>query len=319
MSDKAVGAAKSTVESGKPRRLGRGLSSLLQASPAVEVPVTTGSEITGNSRSEQLSDFISISVDVISPSRYQPRTRMDDAGVAGLSASIRRSGLMQPVIVRAVGGGRYELIAGERRWRAARLAGLTHVPALVRALSDEEAAEWGLVENVQREDLNPMDRAVAMKNVSERFGVSQGELASRLGLDRSSVANLIRLTELEAEIAELISSGALGAGHGKALLSVGAGAARVALAKQAAAGGWSVRRLEHEAKFSAAKQVPTKPLEIGAREAVVRDMEKKIAEQLGTRVMIRTNTKGTHGKIVISFYGLDQFDGLLSKLGVRES
>ncbi len=319
MSDKAVGTAKSTVESGKPRRLGRGLSSLLQAAPAVEVPVAVDGGSTIEGATERLSDFTSIGVDMISASRYQPRTRMDDAAIAGLSASIRRSGLMQPVIVRAVGGGRYELIAGERRWRAARLAGLTHVPALVRALSDEEAAEWGLVENVQREDLNPMDRAVAMKNVSERFGVAHAELASRLGLDRSSVANLIRLTELEAEIAELISSGALGGGHGKALLSVSAGAARVSLAKQAAAGGWSVRRLEHEAKFSSTKKPATVRSEVGAREAVVRDMEKRIAEQLGTRVMIRTDAKGTRGKIVISFFGLDQFDGLLSKLGVRES
>src|SRR5207248_2832206 len=169
-----------------------------------------------------LSDFHLIAVTAIVPSRFQPRKVMDEGAIARLADSIKRSGLMQPVVVRPAGGG-YELIAGERRWRAAKLAGLVQIPALVREVGDEQAAEWGLVENVQREDLNAMERAWALRDLSQKFGLQQSELADRVGLDRSTVANLIRLTELEPEIADLIAKGKLSAGHGKALLMVPAG------------------------------------------------------------------------------------------------
>jgi len=273
-----------------------------------------------------LSDFQSISVDCIVPSRFQPRKSIDDAALARLADSIKRSGLMQPVIVRLIessGGGlrKYELVAGERRWRAAQAAGLTHVPALVRELPDEDAAEWALVENVQREDLNPMERAWALKALGERFKLQQGELAERIGLERSTVANLIRLTELEPEIAAMLARSELSAGHGKALLAAPPGEARIRLAGQAAAQGMTVRALEQ-----AAAQLGGKPRKQGAvaagggsaeRLAALRDLERQIGQQLGTKVQISTDRRGTRGRLAIEFYGLDHFDGLLARLNVR--
>ncbi len=230
---------------------------------------------------------------------------------------------MQPVIVRRSesSGGEFELVAGERRWRAAKLAGLAAIPALVRDLSDEESAEWAIVENVQREDLNPIERAWAFRALMDRFGLSHGQIAERAGLERSSVANTIRLTELETQIQEMISAGRLNFGHGRALLAVGAGEGRVSLATEAAREGWSVRRLERAAaniailKKAAAATVPapqTKPVSI-------EDLERRLGEYLGTRVTIVTNRGGKRGRIAFEFYGLDHFDGLMSRIGFVNS
>jgi len=314
------------------RRLGRGLSSLMALDTPVrvetqpQVPVTTEvrSQTLSMAKAEAvppgLSDFQSIDVTAISPSKYQPRKVMDEGAVARLAESIKRSGLMQPVIVRPVGG-KYELIAGERRWRAAQAAGLTSVPALVRALSDEQSAEWGLVENVQREDLNPMERAWALKALAEKFGLQQSQLAERVGLERSTVANLVRLCELEPEITSMISKGELSAGHGKALLAAPAGPARVGLARSAVTFAYSVRKLEGmAATLGEAKAVPGKPSpleEMSGRLAHLRDLERQIGQQLGTKVQIATDRKGKRGKLTIEFYGLDHFDGLLTRLNVR--
>lgn len=256
-------------------------------------------------------------------SRFQPRREMDESQLGALAASIRSSGVMQPVIVRPAVGGwgarGYELVAGERRWRAAGIAGLAEIPAIVRELNDAQAAEWALVENVQREDLNAMDRAHALKALVEKFGSTPGELGDRIGLDRSTIANLIRLTELEPEIAELIARNKLSAGHGKALLGAPAGAPRVRLARHAAEHAYSVRRVEMEAKrlgSATPGAVTTKDKFPSPRQAVLADIEKRISQALGTRVAIRTDPTGKRGQISIEFFDLDQFDGLLSRLGV---
>lgn len=271
----------------------------------------------------------SISVGAIRPSRFQARRMFDEAPLKTLADSIRAAGVMQPVIVRKVGesgggGGvaQYELIAGERRWRAAQIAGLERVPALVRELGDEEAAEWGLIENVQREDLNAMDKAHALRAMSERFGLSHAKVAEKVGLERATVANLVRLTELEADVAELISAGALTGAHGKALLSMGAGAERVRIAREAARGEWPVRKVEAEVKRTLAggaapeSQEATRDLSVDAKRAVVLDLERRLSQQLGTKVLIQTSGGGK-GKITIDFYGLDHFDGLMAKMGVK--
>jgi ParB family chromosome partitioning protein len=315
------------------RRLGRGLSSLMALDTPVRVEpqpqAVVTSEVTSNSPtpvkaeavSAVLSDFQSIGVGLISPSRYQPRKTMDEGAVARLAESIKRSGLMQPVIVRPVGAGKYELVAGERRWRAAQAAGLTSVPALVRPMSDEQSAEWGLVENVQREDLNPMERAWALKALGEKFALQQAQLAERVGLERSTVANLIRLCELEPEITEMISKGELSAGHGKALLAAPAGPGRVGLARSAVTFAYSVRKLEGIASAAGQAKVPAgkiNPLdEVSGRLAHLRDLERQIGQQLGTKVQVVTDRKGKKGKLCIEFYGLDHFDGLLTRLNVR--
>ncbi|MCL4221489.1 MAG: ParB/RepB/Spo0J family partition protein [Phycisphaerales bacterium] len=252
-----------------------------------------------------------VRLDSICPSPFQPRTSFDQAELSGLAESIRRAGVLQPVLARrGAEQGTYELVAGERRWRAAEMAGLERIPALVLTLSDEEAAEWALVENLQRSDLNPMERARALRMLSERFGMTHGQIADRVGLERSSVANLVRLTELEEEVQELISKGRLGAGHGKALLAIEAGERRVRLALRAAEEEWPVRRLEASARndgTSPARKPRTAP-------AALADLERRLGEHLGTRVRITTVRDGTRGRIAIEFYSLDHFDGLMSKM-----
>ncbi len=307
------------------RRLGRGLSSLMALGTPIQVApepqVTATKAVSTALLASALSDFQSVAVGEISPSRYQPRKTIDPAAIARLADSIKRSGVMQPVIVRPLGPGKFELVAGERRWRAAQAAGLTAVPALVRPMSDEQAAEWGLVENVQREDLNPMERAWALKALADKFSLQQSQLAERVGLERSTVANLIRLCELEPEIAQMIVKGELSAGHGKALLAAAPGQGRVSLAKEAASFGYSVRKLEGLAAAvgeSKALKNRTGPIdELGARLAGLRDLERQIGQQLGTKVQISTDRRGKRGRLVIEFYGLDHFDGLLQRLNVR--
>lgn len=334
-------------EAQRPRKLGRGLSSLMQVEVPVEVtsryeqnanasapstpapsaagaPVQRGIEPAADAEGAGGLRYIEISR--IEPNRYQPRRVFDADQIKGLSESIRRSGVMQPIVVRPLrdaGGtqlsGRFELVAGERRWRAASEAGLTAIPALVRELGEQEAAEWAVVENVQRTDLNPIERADAFSALADRFGLTHAQIGERVGMDRSSVANIVRLAELEPEIRDLLASGALSTGHGKALLGLPPGPARVQLASRAAAEGWPVRQLEVRAgPDSAGSGAPEAAAPIGTEAAAgVRDLEKRLGEYLGTKIQLRTNTRGTRGRIVIEFYGLDHFDGLMSRIGFR--
>lgn len=314
----------------KPRKLGRGLSALI----GQPVPVSPVAAVAPQSPAPSLppsSDsqgMVFIPVDRIEPNRFQPRRVFDQTSLERLADSIKSSGMMQPVILRrsSGGGGHYELVAGERRWRAATMAGLSSVPSLVRELSDEQAAEWAIIENVQREDLNPMERAWAFRGLSERFGLTHQQVADRVGLDRSSVANTIRLTELEEPIRDMIQSGRLSAGHGKALLAAPPGSVRVKLAEQASDEFWSVRKLERAA---AALMAPVEPAagtatnRAGdrdlARVASRTSLEKQLSEHLGTKVTLTTNRTGERGRLTIEFYGLEHFDGLLAKFGFRHS
>ncbi|MDX2132184.1 MAG: ParB/RepB/Spo0J family partition protein [Planctomycetota bacterium] len=345
-------ASASGTDAAKPRRLGRGLTSLLHVHVPVEVPAgparrepapgeaaarasapiptnpthtaaNTGSIARSGDEDAALSDLQSIAVGEVSPSPFQPRRVMDDGALARLAESIRRSGVLQPVLVRprrGADGTRYELIAGERRWRAAQIAGLSTLPALVRDLSDEQAAEQALVENVQREDLNPMERAWALRSLSERFELSHAQLAERVGLERPTVANLIRLTELEPEIATLVSAGTLSAGHARALLAVGDRALRAVLAGRAAREEMSVRALER--LIQAGRVPPREGTGRGvsgrddARLAVLSDLQRRIGQQLGTKVVISTDRGGKRGRVTLEFYGLDHFDALMSRLGI---
>lgn len=239
---------------------------------------------------EGVHGVVMVEVGEVGPNRFQPRRVMDEAGVRALAESIRRSGLMQPVVVRPTAGGevRWELVAGERRWRAAIEAGLGAIPAVVRELTDREAAEWALVENIQREDLNPMDRAFAFRALSENFGLTQQEIAERVGVDRSSVANFMRLTELEEEVAGMVSRGELSAGHGKALLGLPRGERRLSLARRVAGRGLPVRAVE---KMVGAEAGRAEAVEAGVgvgerREAVMADVSARLTRALGTRVRV---------------------------------
>lgn len=351
----APAAAQNSRDGAKspPRRLGRGLSSLLHAPVAVDIPPSvpaapvpppahqpaspapTGEQAVAGARSSDLSSadqpgraFRAVRVDSITTSPHQPREAIDESALRGLADSIRTSGLMQPIAVRPIGSGggeaRFELIAGERRWRAATLAGLETVPALVVDLDDQSAAEWALVENVQREDLNAIERGRALRRLADTFGLPQSALAERLGLDRSTIANLMRLPDLEPEIQAMLRDGRLAAGHGKALLGAPAGRARLTLAERCAQAGWSVRRLEAAVKGLDAESGATRSGEVKApdaaaaqRHANTRDIEKQLSDHLGTRVRLATDGAGRKGRIVIEFYDLDHFDGLLERIGFR--
>lgn len=291
-------------------RLGRGLSSLIGTT--TDVP-------RNEERSGSGDRLVEMKLSGIVPNRYQPRQSFDESSLGELVASVRRTGVMQPVIVRPVPGAvPFELVAGERRWRAAQLAGLTTIPALVQKLSDQEAAEWAVVENVQREDLNAIDKGWALRKMAEQFGMSQEEIATRLSIDRSTVANLIRLTDLEAEIAELIVRGRFGSGHAKALLGVPAGEHRIRLAKLAEKEEWSVRQLEKQVRevalAASAKLAPSHDPE-DAKRAVLIDLERQLGQYLGTKVQIRASRRGDRGSIEVEYYGLDHFDGLMRKMG----
>ncbi|TVQ32771.1 MAG: ParB/RepB/Spo0J family partition protein [Phycisphaeraceae bacterium] len=322
------------------RRLGRGLSSLIGEPVSIEAQHSDTADQTNTkykapepetqAAGADVGGLRRIPLDAIVPSRFQPRRTFDEASLAGMAASIASAGVMQPIAVRPLrdGGGDapdgaiWELIAGERRWRAARLAGLEVVPAVVSDLSDQDAAEWGVVENVQREDLNPMERAWAFRGLVEQFSLSHAAIAERVGLDRSTIANLIRLTELETEIQDLISKGGLSPGHGKALLSTPGGAGRLSLAKRAAEGAWSVRRLEsHEGSHgdgAGTKDVVEVDARQSRRAAAIEDLERRIGEKLGSRVRIRTSPDGSRGHVRIDFYDLDHFESLLASLGISQ-
>ena len=302
-----------------------------------------------------------VAVGEIVPSRFQPRQVFDEVKLRELAESIRSIGLMQPVIVRGavnaegrggprrgedrgrgvVGDGgestalesgatrsqaaRYELVAGERRWRAAAMAGLERVPVIVRELDDEACATWGLVENLQREDLDPIEKGEACRVMIERFGMTPQGLSERLGVDRSTIVNMVRLTELEESIQRLVRAGDLTMGHARSLLSVPReSGARLALATLVSIEGWSVRKLEQEVK----RVAKGKPVAAGRgaaagvggvggaeRSASIADLEKRLGEHLGTRVKIKTDKSGKRGRIEVAFFDLDHFDGLMQRVG----
>lgn len=332
----------------KKRRLGRGLSSLMEPPKPVEVEPTTNDarsapapDTTAGQNQSKTKQMAPKSVDpqtggggvavhevevgLIDPSRFQPRRVFDESSIEQLASSIKRSGLMQPVIVRSAGD-RFELVAGERRWRAAKAAGLDRIPALVRDLDDELAAEWGLVENIQREDLNPMERAHGLRSLSERFGLGHAELGERLGIDRSTVANLIRLTDLEKKIQDRVSAGELSMGHARALLGAPSGEVRMRLAERVIAQDLSVRATEAACRDAANEggggggdaAQPTNATQT-QRQAVVADIEKRISSALGTKASVRMGAKGNRGRLVLEFYDLEHFEDLMRRMGVGDT
>ncbi|HEX8914154.1 MAG TPA: ParB/RepB/Spo0J family partition protein, partial [Humisphaera sp.] len=241
----------------------------------------------------------------------QPRRDFTEQSLRELAASLKTNGLIQPIVVRQSAGG-YELIAGERRLRAAKLAGLQTVPAIVKEVDGLTQAQLALVENIQREDLNPIDRAQAYKTLIEQLGLSHGELALRLGEDRSSVSNHLRLLELGVPVRELLRSGALRLGHAKVLAGVADVLEQERLAKLVVDQDLSVRNLEKLVQL-----VPTPaPKASAGPSAHIKNLEKSISRQLGMRVNVRSRQNGS-GKLVIQYGTLDQFDELMAKLGVQ--
>jgi len=316
----------------KPRRLGRGLSSLLNEPVAAQAPSpASGPEpIVGGEQPYSTADapeadgpvVRSLAIHDLAPGPRQPRRTFSESDLEALAGSIRTAGVMQPVLVRRPDAGTdsetpWEIVAGERRWRAAKLAGLSHIPAIAADISEQEAAEWSLVENLQRVDLDPMERAWAFRALQEDFGLTQDQIAERVALDRSSVSNHLRLLSLEQPIQLALAAGELSFGHAKALLSVAPGRTRERLAKRAQEGGWSVRRLEREANQASPSGASTgRSGRDGEESPQVRDLERRLGESLGTKAEVRTKQGGKQGRIVLHFYDLDHFEGLMQRLGV---
>jgi ParB family transcriptional regulator, chromosome partitioning protein len=241
-------------------------------------------------------------LDLIRPNPDQPRTRFDPASITSLAASITDAGIVQPVIVRPLADGRYELIAGERRWRAAREAGVQTIPAIIRDEAEAGRLQTALIENVAREGLNPVDEARACAALVEDLGLSKEELARRLGRSRSAISNLIRLLDLPDEVLDLLASGDLSEGHGRAILLAHGNDARRALAREAAARGWSVRENERRAKGpagSGGKVVPHPD-----QEAALARAEESLERALGTGVRVRAARRGI--RVELRFDDLDE-------------
>jgi ParB family chromosome partitioning protein len=252
-------------------------------------------------------------LDSIRPNPFQPRKTFRDEDIAALMTSIKQSGVVQPILVRRVGK-QFELIAGERRWRAAKLVGLHEIPAVVRQATDEQMLELALIENLHREDLNPIDRAAAYQQFCHRFGLRPDEVAERVGEDRSTVTNYLRLLELPAEVREMIGSGELSMAHARCLAGV-ADAGRVReLATAVLRRGLSVRALEGmlRGQKTAAARGGGKRIEA----AHVRDLQRRFEETLKTKVIIQQRKRKGTGRIVIEYFSFDDFDRIAGLFGV---
>jgi len=279
----------------RPKGLGRGLDALLARSDD------------GGGDSLQM-----LALDRIQPGKYQPRTRMDEASLDELAQSIREQGIMQPILVRPVSGARFEIIAGERRWRAAQRAGLAEIPAQVRAVPDQAALAMALIENIQREDLNPLEEAQGFERLIGEFGLTHEAVAKAVGRSRSTVTNLLRLRELSKPVQEYLFSGQLDMGHARALLGLPAGQ-QVSAAGRVVAQGLSVRETERLAHTLAG---PGKRRAKHATPRVDTDLARLIetlAEALGAKVAIEP-TKGGAGRVVITYASLEQLDGIIARL-----
>ena len=256
----------------------------------------------------------------ITPNRFQPRKNIDPTSLKQLAKSITTDGIMQPIVVRPQPGSpanQYELVAGERRWRAARIAGLSTLPAIVRPLEDQQVAEWALIENLQREDLNPIDKAEAFTTLAAKFSLSHEDIAQRLNLDRSTVSNLIRLLELDQEVRQLIRDGLLNMGQARAIAGSPDSNQQRFLAGRAVREGWSVRKVEAAVRSANSVHPGSKnPTVAKMRPAHLADLEQRIGQHLGTHVKIKPGRKKGSGAMTIEFYSLDQFDQLMKQLGI---
>lgn len=276
----------------KLKGLGRGLDALLAGNDA-------------QNKEQQRT----LPVGDIQPGKYQPRTHMDAGSLEELAASIRMQGLMQPILVRPVSDDRYEIIAGERRWRAAQMAGLSEVSTLIREIPDEAALAMALIENIQRENLNPLEEALGLQRLIDEFAMTHQQAADAVGRSRPAASNLLRLLQLAPPVQELLMHGEVDMGHARALLPL-AGALQVQLAQRVVQKGLSVRETERLVQYALRtpkELAPRKP------DRDVLRLQDELADLLGAQVAIRANNRGA-GKVLIEFADLDQLEGILQRL-----
>jgi ParB family chromosome partitioning protein len=295
--------------------LGRGLGALIrepdpQPVNVTNLPIATHSESTPGLTGSQFVD-----IDLIEPSPYQPRTHFREEALAELTQSIQVSGIIQPLVLRRVNS-RFQLLAGERRWRAAQRAGLSRVPAVIREVTDEAALEITLVENIQREDLNPIEEARAFERLMSEFHLTQEDVAARTGKDRATVANATRLLRLEKAILDLIEDGRLSPGHGRALLAITDPQLRKTLAQRAASGRMTVRQLERSAsRRSRETSSSTDEPELDAN---TRAALEQLQHMLGMRVSLRKPTKTRAGELAIEYHEDSQLVWLYDRLVIQK-
>ena len=277
------------------KALGRGLDALLPAMKPVSMP--------------ELPEVQHLRVDAIVPNRYQPRQAFSPQELAELTASLKQSGLLQPILVRRKGDGIYELISGERRWRAAKEAGLETIQAVIRNCGDEESVILALIENLQRADLNPMEMARAYRRMMNEFGLTQDIIAQRIGCERSSIANVVRLMNLPLEIQQLIETSQLSMGHAKVILGIPGQNEQLRVAQLVVSKVLSVRETEKLIEsFAVEKKRWTKE----SRRTPWTDVEERLQKRLGTKVTIQKGRRG--GKIVIHYFSPPELDGILETL-----
>ncbi|OWY38192.1 chromosome partitioning protein ParB [Xenophilus sp. AP218F] len=277
----------------KLKGLGRGLDALLSTVDTVDDRLT------------------SLPIDSIRPGKYQPRSFMHEAALEELAASIRAQGVIQPLIVRELGLGDYELIAGERRWRAARKAGLVEVPVVIKSVPDEAALAMALIENIQRQELDPVEEAQGLKRLIDEFGLTHEGAAEAVGRSRSAVSNLLRLLALPAPLQQMLHQGKLEMGHARALLSLPP-VEQLSLAREVEEQGLSVREVERRVQRQSDKKTTVMPTAKRADPDVSR-LEEQVSESIGARVSIRHAARG-NGRLVIEYGSLDELDALLEKL-----
>lgn len=318
--------------------LGRGLDSLLGAAKAPKVSVEMGKEARATAEPEEKSRAVkksrgstttpvapdateagsaldaalrTLPVDLLQRGKYQPRESFDQEALEELASSIRSQGVIQPIVVRPIEGERYEIVAGERRWRAAQLAGLQEIPAVIRQVSDQDTMAMALIENLQRENLNPIEEATALQRLIEEFGLTQQQAADAVGRSRTSVTNLLRLLNLNAEVGLMLERGKIEMGHARALLGL-EGRQQVDAAKQVMLLGLSVRETEKLVRklLQPEKRERTVAQEVDPN---VKRLESDLSERLGATVAVQQGARGK-GKLVIQYNSLDELDGILEHI-----
>ena len=289
----------------KKRKLNRGLDALLGTDLTKKAPA-------GKAEASTISlgdgDLRQLPLEFLQRGKYQPRIDFDEAALQELADSIKAQGVVQPIVVRSIGADRYEIVAGERRWRASQLAALDTIPAIVRDISDETAIAMALIENIQRENLNPLEEARALKRLQTEFDLSQQEVATAVGKSRPVIANLMRLLSLEREVSEMLEHGRIDAGHGKVLLALDGGD-QVRAARKVVDSKLSVRQTEALVKAMLAPAVDTAPQR---KDPDIDRLERQLSERFGTKVVIEN--KNGRGKLVIQYSDLDVLDGILNRI-----
>jgi len=281
--------------------LGRGLSSLIR-----EAIAPSKDEVAGDR-------LLTLPIEQLQAGKYQPRSHMDQERLAELAESIKAQGMIQPIIVRTLGRDRYEIIAGERRWRAAQLASLREVPVVLRDADDHAALAMALIENIQREDLNPLEEALALQRLIDEFHLTHQQAAEAVGRSRAAVSNLLRLLELPDLIRGFVERHEIEMGHARALLTLPVPQA-IALAQAAAAEGWSVREIERRVQaLQKGVALPPKPLQKKAPDADIAALERELGEIFSTTVAVQAG-RGGRGKLVIQYHSLDELEGILERV-----